>query len=80
MHAGLSKTLLDVELNKDYEITNSNWELEILDINQIKYAAQDALASLAICLRLVSDISLVDDRLNGNLQSVYTSWSKTVGS
>ena len=80
MHAGLSKTLLDVELNKDYEITNSNWESEVLDINQIKYAAQDALASLAICLRLVSDISLVDDRLNGNLQSVYTSWSKTVGS
>jgi len=80
MHAGLSKTLLDVELNKDYEITNSNWESEVLDIKQIKYAAQDALASLAICLRLVSDISLVDDRLNGNLQSVYTSWSKTVGS
>lgn len=45
-----------MDLNKHRNIRCSNWEAEVLSEEQIKYAAQDALASLGLCLKLVSDI------------------------
>ena len=76
---GLSQQLLEVTLSKNLNITCSDWEALTLTEDQVKYAAQDALASLAICLKMVSDISLnkAGDE-NDDLPRFYTSWSRTV--
>ena len=64
-------------MSKNLNITCSDWEALTLTEDQVKYAAQDALASLAICLKMVSDISLKAEDEN-DLSRFYTSWSRTV--
>ena len=65
-------------MSKNLNITCSDWEALTLTEDQVKYAAQDALASLAICLKMVSDISLKAGDENNDLPRFYTSWSRTV--
>ena len=33
----------------------SDWEAEYLSDIQVKYAAQDAIASIAVCLKLIAE-------------------------
>jgi len=48
----LTKKYLGIELGKDMTVTVSNWEAPILSIEQIRYAADDALASLNVALKM----------------------------
>ena len=50
--AGLSKFYLDVTLDKNWKISASNWEAEKLTDKQIQYAANDALTSLNVALKI----------------------------
>ena len=50
--AGLSKTLLGIELKKNK--TLSNWETETLSEKQVEYAASDALVGMLIFMHMLS--------------------------
>uniref|UniRef100_A0A1A9WQ40 3'-5' exonuclease domain-containing protein n=1 Tax=Glossina brevipalpis TaxID=37001 RepID=A0A1A9WQ40_9MUSC len=50
----LSRGVLNVELNKPWSISASNWEAEQLSIQQIQYAANDAFAGLYIFKHLAN--------------------------
>ncbi|EFX73459.1 hypothetical protein DAPPUDRAFT_325251 [Daphnia pulex] len=54
--SGLSGTVL----NKHFSVRCSDWEAENLSTIQVKYAAQDAIASIAICLKLVAETRAPD--------------------
>lgn len=79
--SGLSEQLLGKALNKHYSVRCSDWEAENLSDVQVKYAAQDAVASIAICLKLIAETTLPD--LNNrfwvinNMNEFYTSWAVT---
>ena len=73
----MSEQLLGTVLNKHFSIRCSDWEAEDLSAIQVKYAAQDAIASIAICLKLVAE-TRVPDLSNmwsiNNMYDFYTSW------
>lgn len=68
-------------MNKHFSVRCSDWEAENLSDVQVKYAAQDAIASVAICLKLIAETRVHD--LNNTLWSInnmnefYTSWTVT---
>lgn len=48
----LSKSILDIELDKDWHIRCSDWEIQDLSPKQIDYAAKDAFVAVEIFLKL----------------------------
>ena len=59
----MSEQLLGVVLDKNFSVRCSNWEADKLSDIQIKYAAQDAIASIAVCLKLLAETELLDQRV-----------------
>lgn len=58
----MSEQLLGVVLEKHFSVRCSNWEADELSDIQIKYAAQDAIASIAVCLKLLAETELWNQR------------------
>ena len=56
--SGLSEQLLGIFLNKHFSVRCSDWETDELSTQQITYAAQDAIASIAVCLKLLAETDL----------------------
>lgn len=54
--AKLSKSVLDVELDKDWHVRCSDWEIEQLSRRQINYAAMDAFVAIEIFRKLYISI------------------------
>ncbi|XP_030373583.1 exonuclease 3'-5' domain-containing protein 2 isoform X2 [Scaptodrosophila lebanonensis] len=52
----LAKTHLNIELSKHWRLACSNWEAKILQAAQVNYAANDALAAVAIFQKLFKDL------------------------
>lgn len=52
----LSKSILDIELDKDWRIRCSDWEIEKLSPKQIDYAAKDAFVGVEIFRRLYKSV------------------------
>ncbi|EDW38009.1 GL12271 [Drosophila persimilis] len=52
----LAKTHVDFVLDKNWRLACSNWEAKQLETSQIDYAANDALAAVAIFQKLSSDL------------------------
>lgn len=75
---GLSKQLLGATLNKHFHVRCSDWEADDLTDVQVKYAAQDAIASIAVCLKLVEETSgsFLGNTRFGDVFSFYQSWSR----
>lgn len=44
----LAETYLGITLNKDLSVRCSNWEDEVLDCNQVEYAAMDAMVGIEL--------------------------------
>lgn len=63
MSKGLSEQLLGVALDKHFSVRCSNWEAQELSNIQIKYAAQDAIASIAVCLKLLAEAELLNEHM-----------------
>jgi len=53
--ASLVRQMLNRKLNKDLKIRKSNWEIENLSVDQIIYAADDALSALQIFAAFLED-------------------------
>lgn len=74
----MSEQLLGTVLNKHFSVRCSDWEAENLSTIQVKYAAQDAIASIAICLKLVAE-TRAPDLSNvwsvSNMHEFYTLWA-----
>ena len=49
----LASNVLDVKMNKSFDIRCGNWESDILNPTQILYAAKDAIMSLEIFYGLI---------------------------
>lgn len=49
----LAKTILNIELGKDWDVVSSNWEQEPLDSNQLLYAEKAVKASIDIFKTLI---------------------------
>lgn len=79
MHAGLSENLLGIKLNKKYNVRCSDWEADALTETQIKYAAQDAIASIAICMKLIADNQSIETKLSpfDDVHGIYNQWTGT---
>lgn len=75
--AGLSQHLLGTVLSKSSKVRCGNWEAKELSRNQIHYAAQDALASIAVCLKLIAETSTNDLKLWSSRNEFYRSWTET---
>lgn len=54
--AKLSKAILDIELDKNWRITCSDWEATALSSSQIDYAAKDAFVAIEIFKKLYHTI------------------------
>lgn len=69
---------MDQALNKEFSVRVSDWEAECLTEEQIKYASQDAIASIAICLKMVTDIEPSNSELwqLESIESFFDSWTK----
>lgn len=52
----LSKSILDIELDKDWRIRCSDWEIEELSPQQVDYAAKDAFVAIEIFRKLYDSI------------------------
>lgn len=52
----LSKSVLDIELDKNWRITCSDWEAESLSKPQIDYAAKDAFVAVEIFKKLYRNV------------------------
>ena len=52
--AGLTNQIMQRDLNKSLTVICSNWEQNILTIDQINYAAADAIAGLLVFKNLIS--------------------------
>lgn len=71
--------MLGTALNKHLSVRCSDWEADDLSDIQVKYAAQDAIASIAICLKLISETRMPTDmRVFSflNIHDFYKSWAK----
>ena len=79
--SGLAEKLLDVQLNKHFTVRCSDWENEQLSNKQITYAAQDALASIALCLKLVTEYQITNKEwtLFQDAHIVFRNWSTSFG-
>ena len=68
---------MDQVLNKKFSVRVSDWEAEYLSQQQIHYAAQDAIASLAICLKMVVDTEPSNSILwqLENIETFYQTWT-----
>ncbi|XP_054084296.1 exonuclease 3'-5' domain-containing protein 2-like isoform X2 [Zeugodacus cucurbitae] len=81
--ADMYKDVVGGTLNKDFQLSCSDWEAFQLTPQQIQYAADDAIAGMDIYLKLakkVADVKVFEDYYNmnyipyrhGNLESVAT--------
>lgn len=52
----MSKSILNIELNKDWRVRCSDWEIEKMSQTQIDYAALDAFVAVEIFRKLYSSI------------------------
>lgn len=52
----MSKSILDIELDKDWRIRCSDWEIEVMSAKQIDYAANDAFVAVEIFRKLYNMI------------------------
>lgn len=77
--AGLSENLLGIQLNKKYTVQCSDWEADALTDTQIKYAAQDAIASIVICMKLIADKQSRETKLSPfhDVHAIYDQWTST---
>ena len=57
---GLSLQLLGTVMNKNKKVRCGNWEAKELSVFQIQYAARDAIASIAIGLKLIIETASTD--------------------
>jgi exonuclease 3'-5' domain-containing protein 2 len=68
--AALSKSILNIELDKNWRVRCSDWEIEELSKSQIDYAAKDAFVAVEIFRKLYNEMKLpkiaVDIRRYGN--------------
>ncbi len=55
--AGLAKTFLGINMDKDWRIRASDWESQFLSPRQIDYAANDALVGINIGLALALEVA-----------------------
>lgn len=60
--AALSKLILDIDLDKNWRIRCSDWEIESLSDTQIDYAAKDAFVGVEIFKSLYDELKLSKDR------------------
>lgn len=74
----MSEKLLDQALNKTFSVRVSDWEAEFLTEEQMKYASQDAIASIAICLKMVADTEPSNSTLwqSENIERFFTDWTQ----
>jgi len=76
--SGLSEKLMDQALNKKFSVRVSDWEAEILTEEQMKYASQDAIASIGICLKMVADTEPSNSLLwqSESIEHFFSTWTK----
>lgn len=56
----------------------SDWEAEELSDIQVKYASQDAIASIAVCLKMIAETPTdLNFWLFRNIYEFYSTWAKT---
>lgn len=56
----------------------SDWEAEYLSDIQVKYAAQDAIASIAVCLKLIAESKNdLNQQSFHTINEFYSTWAKT---
>ena len=75
---GLSLQLLGTVMNKNKKVRCGNWEAKELSVFQIQYAARDAIASIAIGLKLIIETASTDlsSSSPSNIYEFYKSWTK----
>lgn len=56
--ANLSKSILDIDLDKNWRIRCSDWEIESLSDQQVDYAAKDAFVGVEIFKSLYDELKL----------------------
>lgn len=75
--AKLVQTFLNEELDKDWRISASNWDAEVLTEKQITYAAKDAYAGVKIFEKIAENLgnygktSWFDNRKEYDWESMY---------
>lgn len=52
----LSKAVIGMELNKDWRIRCSDWEIDVLSPKQVEYAAKDAYVAIEIFRKLYNTV------------------------
>lgn len=57
--AVLSKNILGIELDKDWRVSCSDWEANVLTKQQIDYAANDSHVAIEIFRRLFSKVNKI---------------------
>lgn len=74
--ASLSKSLLNVQLDKNWRVRCSDWEADKLSDKQINYAATDAHVGIEIFKKLTEKILREKHGLGWRLKKVPEKWTE----